>query len=80
MSDNRDVEKDDIIAMMRLKSSRNVVWRWLKMSGVFDCALNSDPVILAANVGRSDYAKMIIETLKDAAPEEYKLMIRENML
>lgn len=80
MSDNEKVEKDDIIAMMRLKSSRNAIWKLLELSGVFEKLFSTDQSIMLANAARTDYAKVIMERLKDCAPEEYKLMIKENML
>ena len=76
--DARSVEVVEIAAIMRTEGGRNVVRRWLVGTGYFGSTFDEDPIKHAFNAGRRQTGINLVEELKEAAPGEFKLMLREH--
>ena len=76
-NDQLDINKDNCVAMMRMPQTRSFMYRHLEQLGTFVDTFNPDPYIHSRQSGVRAAGLMLVETLKQNAPEEYKLMIRE---
>lgn len=79
MNNARDIEKDDILAIMRLRSGRRFLSRLISESGVEGSAFDKNPTTHALNEGRRQLGIYLVEELKECAPLEYVTMIKERL-
>lgn len=75
--DIHKIQTDECIEMMRHRSSRNFLYRYMSDIGTFVDTFNPDSYIHARYAGMRAAGLQLQEKLKQCAPEEYKLMIKE---
>lgn len=76
-NDARKVEIAEIASIMRTRSGRNVLARFLLMSNYRANTFDRDPIQHAYNAGRRAVGLAIEAELKAAAPGEYNTLLRE---
>lgn len=73
----QNISADECVEMMRSRSSRNFLYRYMVDIGTFIDTFNPDPYIHARSAGMRAAGITLREKLKQCAPEEYKQMIKE---
>lgn len=76
-NDQQKINIDECVEMMRSRSSRNFLYRYLSDIGTFIDTFNPDPYIHARYTGQRAAGLLLQQKLKQCAPEEYKQMIKE---
>lgn len=76
--DQHKINIDECVEMMRSKSSRSFLYRYMSDIGTFVDTFNPDPYIHARYSGQRAAGLQLQEKLKQYAPEEYKQMIKEH--
>ena len=65
--------------IMRTEGGRNFIWGQLQSCCVFESMFNTDPVQLGYNSGMRDAGVQLDRKVKEATPEYYLKMIKENI-
>ena len=88
MSDDNNHEKDKqkhtseelaIQNIMRTEGGRDFIWGQLQSCGTFESIFDRDPVQSGYNSGMRDAGLRLNRAVKEAAPEYYLKMIKENI-
>lgn len=79
MSDDRKIEIANIAAIMSTKGGREFINRVLNQCGVFSDGFSPDTHEHAKNAGRRQIGLWLTNELKEAAPGEYLILIREHI-
>ena len=74
----RDIEQSDFMTVMSTRSGRNVMYRQLITTGVFNDTYHHDPHHHAMLAGRRSIGVMMIKDLRHYCPGEYFTMIKEH--
>ena len=74
----RDIERSDFTTVMSTRSGRNVMYRQLMKTGVFNDTYHHDSHHHAMLAGRRSIGIMMIKDLEQYCPGEYFTMIKEN--
>lgn len=69
--------RDDVRALMAVRSSRRVIWHLLGQCGIFRTSLNSDAIQMAANEGMRQIGLQVMDLISLHCPEMYEKMARE---
>jgi len=82
--DSKDKKKQtsDSLAVqniMRNEDSREFIYGHLQSCGVFESIFSTDPVQLGYSSGMRDAGLLLLGEIKEAAPDDYLKMIRENL-
>lgn len=75
--ETQKIQVDECVAMMRSRSARNFLYRYLTDIGTFVDTFNPDSYIHARYTGMRAAGLTLQEKLKQCAPEEFKQMIKE---
>jgi len=75
--DQQIINKDNCIQMMRSPQARSFIYQYLNSVNAFVDTFNPDPYIHARTAGMRAAGLVMTQMLKEYAPEEYNLMIRE---
>lgn len=75
----RDLELFAIRTIMKIENGRSFMWRMLQHCQVFENIYHGDPLKHANNAGRRVAGLWLENELKQASPEYYLQMIKENM-
>ena len=79
MSDKkREIEIVEISQVMSTKSGRNVITRFLGMTGIDENTFNKDTHLHAQNAGRREVGLWLRDELKESCFSEYLLMLKES--
>lgn len=74
-----DLDSLTIQNLMNTENGRNLMWRWLSSMHVFDSVFDADPIQHAYLAGSREKGLMIDRELKEAAPDRYLKMLKENI-
>jgi len=75
--DIQKINADECVEMMRSRSARNFLYRFMSDVGTFVDSFNPDPYIHARYAGQRAAGIMLQQKLKQCAPEQYNQMIKE---
>ena len=75
----RNAESLAIENIMRTEDGRSFIWGQLESCGTFESDFNKDPVQTGYNCGLRDAGLRLQRVVKEAAPDFYLKMMRENM-
>ena len=78
MSDPRAAELLMLSGQMSTQSGRDFVWLCLRHTSLFCNIFNVDPVLHAYNAGKREHGLWLERELKEAAPDQYMMMLMEN--
>lgn len=73
----RDIELDDLRAILATKSGRRFIWRLLAASELFGVSEVMNASIYALE-GKRKLGKLLFLDVMEAAPEAYLLMMKES--
>jgi len=76
--DPRSIELADLNYVMSSQAGRNVLYRFLRYSGLDVDNFNKDTHIHAKNAGRREVGLFMRDELKYACYNKYMLMMKEN--
>jgi hypothetical protein len=76
--ESNNFEVLEISVIMKSASGRSWVSKLLTRSGVFQKTFDKDPIEHAYCAGRRELGLEIYNQMKELAPDEFKLMMREN--
>ena len=74
----RGLETLAIQKVMASTEGRDLLWRVLEQTGVFNDGFSPDPYVHARNAGIKVPGFWLIRELNEAAPASYKRMVEEN--
>jgi hypothetical protein len=77
-SNEREVELLTIRNLMRNESGRDFMWRCLQQSCIFSNVFDKDPMTHAHRAGAREQGLWLDREIKEAAPDEYLMMLREH--
>jgi hypothetical protein len=77
-SSAREVELLTIRNLMRNESGRDFMWRCLQQSCIFGNVFDKDPLTHAYRAGAREQGLWLDREIKEAAPDEYLMMLREH--
>lgn len=77
-SNEREVELLTMRNLMRNESGRDFMWRCLQQACIFSNTYTDDPLRHAYLAGGREMGLWIDKELKEAAPDEYLLMMKEH--
>ena len=73
---SEDLDAENI---MRTEGGRSFIWNQLQSCSVFESIFDMDPVQAGYNSGMRDAGLRLDRVVKEAAPEYYLQMIKENL-
>ena len=78
--DGKDTElyKSDIRELVRTASNRRIIYDHLLSVGTFSGTFNPEPYLNAYIQGKREAGLSLLDTIKNASPELYKLMMNKN--
>lgn len=65
--------------IMQTEGGRDFIWSQLQSCSVFESIFNIDPIQAGYNSGMRDAGLQLERVIKEAAPEYYLKMIKENI-
>lgn len=74
-----EIEIQDLTSIMSLESGRNVINRILDYTNIDDDIFDADPATHARNAGRREIGVWLRNELKNAAPDRYLQMMKEQI-
>lgn len=79
-SDNNKHSSEELAIenLLRNEDGRSIAYQFLNQCGTFNNIFNADPIQHAYNSGQRNAGLMFETMLKDAAPEFYFMMMKEN--
>lgn len=83
--DEKDTKKKvstDVLVIcniMRTEDGREYMWKKLQYSNVFESIFNEDPIQHAYMAGKREFGVQLNRELRQAAPDDYVRMIKENL-
>lgn len=75
---SRDLQLHSIKSVMKTENGRDFMWRCLQNCCTFDETFHPDPIVHARNAGFRGHGLWLVRELKEAAPDEYILMLKEH--
>ena len=76
---NREIQLLTICNIMRTENGRSFMYRCLHQSGVYGIVFDKDSHQHAFNSGAREHGLWLEAELKEAAPDEYLQMLKENI-
>jgi len=76
---SRELELLTIRNFMKTENGRSFMWRCLEDCSTFIGTFSSDPIQSAFNSGSRKHGLWLVMELKEAAPDEYVMMIKEHI-
>jgi hypothetical protein len=72
-------EEEDLKWLMGTKRGRRIVHRQLERAGVWQLSFNTNAMTMAFNEGRRNEGLALTNKLMIACPEQWALMVKENI-
>ena len=79
MATPREAQLLSISNIMASEGGRDFMWRYLQQSYVFVSVFDVDPIQHAYNAGRREVGLFLQREVKEAAPDQYIMMIKEHI-
>ncbi len=82
VSHNKKKHSNDVLAVqniMRTEGGRDFIWGQLVSCGVYESTFNMNTIQSSYNAGLRDAGLRLEREVKEAAPEYYLKMIKENI-
>jgi hypothetical protein len=76
--DSREVELYSISVVMKTENGRCFMWRCLQNCYTFETVFNTDAHLHAFNSGKRSHGLWLDEEIREAAPDDYFKMLKEN--
>lgn len=74
----RDVELDDLRAVLSIPAGRRLLWRTLTRCSAFSSVFAADPTTMAHNSGRQDVGHWLMHEIEVAKPDAFLTMMQEH--
>jgi hypothetical protein len=74
----RDVELDDLRAVLSIPAGRRLAWRVLTHCSAFASVFAVDPTTMAHNAGRQDVGHWLMHEIEVAKPDAFLTMMQEH--
>ena len=78
LNNERELELLTIRNLMKTENGRSFMWRCLQNCGTFENMFNADQSIHAFNSGKRSHGLWLDDELREAAPDDYFRMLKEN--
>lgn len=76
--DSRELELYGISTIMKTENGRSFMWRCLQNCSTFESIFNTDTQLHAFNSGKRSHGLWLDEEIREAAPDDYFKMLKEN--
>lgn len=76
---SRELQLLTIRELMKTENGRNFMYRCLQKCCTFENIFNADPINHAYNAGAREHGLWLERELKEAAPEDYIVMLQEHI-
>jgi hypothetical protein len=74
----RDVELDDLRAVLSIPAGRRLVWRIMDRYGLFRSVFSAEALVMARNSGWQDVAHWLMHEIEVAKPDAFLTMMQEH--
>ncbi len=75
---NRELELLTVRNLMKTENGRSFMWRCLQNCCTFESIFNTDAMLHSYNSGKRSHGLWLDVELREAAPEDYYKMLKEN--